>query len=62
MAVTLSASQMRDCVQIPIVNDDIFDPNEVFSVVLTTTTAGAVIRSDLSSADVTIGDDDLQRK
>ena len=58
MAVSLSASQTQDCVQIPIVNDVILDPNEVFEVTLTTTTTGATVRSGLDSATVTITDDD----
>ena len=59
MGVTLSATQLRDCVQLSIVDDNVLDPDEVFRVTLTTSTAGATVRSDLSSATVTITDDDM---
>ena len=58
-SVTLSATQLRDCVTVSIVDDAVPDPNEAFSVTLTTSTAGATVRSDLSSAAVTITDNDL---
>ena len=61
MSVTLSASEPRGCVQVSIVDDVVVDPNEVFAVTLTTTTAGATVRSGLDAATVTITDDD-QRK
>ena len=61
MDVSLSASETQDCVQIPIVDDTVLDPNEVFRVTLTTSTAGATVRSGLDSATVTITDND-QRK
>ena len=58
MDVSLSANETRDCVQIPIINDTVLDPNEVFRVTLTTSTAGATVRSSLDSATVTIIDDE----
>ena len=59
MAVTLSPTQLRDCVRVPIVDDDIFDPDEVFRVILTTNTVGVIVSPGL--AQVTITDND-QRK
>jgi hypothetical protein len=59
MAVTLSPTQLRDCVRVPIVDDAFFDPDEVFRVILTTNTVGVIVSPGL--AQVTITDND-QRK
>ena len=56
--VTLSATQLRDCVIVGIVDDNVLDPGEVFSVTLTTNSVGATVRDALSSAQVTINDND----
>ena len=45
--MSLTAAQPRSCVQISINDDAIFDPNELFNVVLGTSTAGATVRSGL---------------
>ena len=54
LTVNLDSTQLRDCVQIPIVEDALLDPNEMFSVVLTTNTPGVVVRSGRDSAQVII--------
>ena len=54
LTVNLNATQLRDCVQIPIVEDALLDPNEMFSVVLTTNTPGVVVRPGRDSAQVII--------
>ena len=59
MGVTLSLSQPRDCIQVAIVNDNILDPNEVFEVVLTTTTVNAMVLAGGDTATVTITDDEI---
>ena len=59
MTVTLSLSQPRECIQVDIVNDVIPDPNEVFEVVLTTSTVNAVVLDGADTATVTISDDDI---
>ena len=59
--VSLSAINTRDCVQIQIADDTILEPNEVFEVQLTTSTAGATLRSGFDFATVTIMDDDPRK-
>lgn len=58
MMVTLSAAEPTFCIQIPIVDDAIRDPDELFEVVLTTSFASVVVRPSLSSAPVLITDND----
>lgn len=58
MAVQLSAASPVACVRIPIVNDIIRDPDEVFEVELTTPFARAVVSPQLRVADVVITDND----
>ena len=54
LTVILSEVQPRDCVQVPIVGDALLDPNEMFNVVLTTSTPGVTVRSGRDSAQVII--------
>lgn len=58
MNVTLSAHQPRDCIKVGIVDDQFHDPNEMFSVVLSTNHIDATLASDRETANVTILDDD----
>ena len=62
MTVILSPTQLRDCVRVPIVDDSILDPNEVFNVELTTGTPGVVVRPGLDLAQVTINDNDERKQ
>ena len=52
--MTLSEIQLRDCVQVPIVGDALLDPNEIFNIVLTTSTPGVTVRTGRDSAQVII--------
>ena len=56
MTVSLSADQLRACVQVAIVEDTIVDPNEVFDVSLTTSTSGVAVRLGRELARVNISE------
>ena len=55
MGITLSLTQTRDCINIPITNDVMLDDLETFGVSLTTTSPFATVQV-ISSAVVTIQD------
>jgi len=55
MGISLSLTQPRDCISIPITNDVILDDLETFGVSLTTTSPFAMVQV-ISSAVVTIQD------
>ena len=54
MTVSLSADQLRACVQVAIIADAIVEPNEVFDVGLTTSTSGVAVRLGREVAQVNI--------
>lgn len=53
--ITLSATQPRDCVNIPIEDDSLVEDSETFGVSLTTSSSLAIVEV-ISSATVTIED------
>ena len=57
MSVTLSADQLTECVEINIVDDADLDPDEEFTLVLSTTT-GATVRPSVGTAQVNITDNE----
>ena len=57
VSVTLSASRLTECVQINLVDDADLDPDEEFTLVLSTTT-GATVNNNFRSALVTITDNE----
>ena len=56
--VTLSMDQTRDCVTFTVTDDAVLDPFEIFDVVLTTSSFFAIVYVNISSAVVTINDND----
>ena len=54
MTVSLSANQLRACVQVVIITDTLVDPDEVFDVSLTTSTSGVAVRLGREVAQVNI--------
>ena len=58
LPVSLSADNVESCVQIPIVDDVVIDPDEEFLVLLQTVSTIAIIRAGRESATVTITDND----
>ena len=50
---------LSDCVTFVVTDDFVFDPEEVFDMVLNTSTPYAIVRPDNTFAEVTIVDDDL---
>ena len=54
MTVSLSADQLRACVQVVIITDTLVDPDEVFDVSLTTSTSGVAVRLGREVAQVNI--------
>ena len=55
--ITLSASQTRACIQVPIVNDVLAEDNEVFQVSLSTNQFATSVVG-IATATVTISDND----
>ena len=56
--MSLSATQLRDCVRIGIVDDELTDNDEEFDVQLSPTMSGVTVRQGFDSAVVTILDDE----
>ena len=60
--MTLSPTQPRDCVVVPIVDDNIVDADEVFNIELTTSTPGVTVRQCVHLVPVTIIDNDPSKQ
>ena len=62
LTVTLSPTQPRACVVVPIVDDNIVDADEVFHIELTTNTTGVTVRQGVHFVPVTIIDNDPSKQ